>query len=93
MQYITLVPAFAIKLVNFMPDVAGLNEREREKKAFSKMFRCSLHDTYCQSETKFAFSLNDTAMKFRADFPNFIPIHDRNDLRGKGNVLWASSKP
>ena len=45
LQYITLVPAFTIKLVSFLPDVA-----ERERKAFSKMFRSSLHDMYCQSE-------------------------------------------
>ena len=31
LQYITLVPAFAINLVSFLPDVA-----ERERKAFSK---------------------------------------------------------
>ena len=89
LQYITLVPAFAIKLVSFLPDVA---EREREK-AFSKMFRCSLHDMYCQSETKFAFSLHDTTKKFHTDLSNFIPIQNRNDLCGKGNVVSASSKP
>ena len=88
LQYITLVPAFAIKLVSFLPDVA-----ERERKAFSKMFRCSLHDMYCQSETKFAFSLHDTTIKFHTDLPNFIPIQNRNDLCGKGNVVSASSKP
>ena len=88
LQYITLVPAFAIKLVSFLPDVA-----ERERKAFSKMFRCSLHDMYCQSETKFAFSLHDTTIKFPTDLPNFIPIQNRNDLCGKGNVVSASSKP
>ena len=88
LQYITLVPAFAIKLVSFLPDVA-----ERERKAFSKVFRSSLHDMYCQSEMKFAFSLHDTTIKFHTDLPNFIPIQNRNDLCGKGNVVSASSKP
>ena len=37
--------------------------------------------------------LHDTTIKFHTDLPNFIPIQNRNDLCGKGNVVSASSKP
>ena len=39
------------------------------------MFRSSLHDMYCQSETKFAFSLHDTTIAHNEISHQFSEFH------------------